>query len=106
MLTPEHHRARIDVLLYPDKASAAPAALRVAKLLPEADQKKVEARIAVIKRRDNAGKLLKALPDDAVEEDIGLRFNNIQWLRRTKNKEQRLLAWKLLLDAPLEPNVA
>jgi soluble lytic murein transglycosylase len=105
MLTPEHHRARIDVLLYPDKASAAPAALRVAKLLPEADQKKVEARIAVIKRRDNAGKLLKALPDDAVEEDIGLRFNNIQWLRRTKNKEQRLLAWKLLLDAPLEPNV-
>jgi peptidoglycan lytic transglycosylase len=105
ILTEEHHRARIDVLLYPDKASAASAALRVAKLLPESEQKKVNARIAVIKRGDNAGKLLDALPDDAVEEDVGLRFNNIQWLRRTKDKEQRLLAFKLLLDAPVEPNV-
>ena len=105
MLSEEHHRARIDVLLYPDKASAATAALRVAKLLPEEDRKKVDARIAVIKRHDNAGKLLDALPDDAVQEDIGLRFNNIQWLRRTKDKEQRLLAWKLLLDAPLEPKI-
>ena len=105
MLTDEHHRARIDVLLYPDKASAAPAALRVAKLLPEAERKKINARIAVIKRGSNAGELLEALPDEAVEEDVGLRFNNIQWLRRTKNKEKRLLAWKLLLDAPLEPNI-
>jgi peptidoglycan lytic transglycosylase len=105
MLTAEHHRARIDVLLYPDDASNAPAALRVAKLLPADEQKKVEARIAVVKRHDNAGKLLDALPDNAVKEDIGLRFNNIQWLRRTMDKEQRLLAWKLLLDAPIEPKV-
>ena len=105
MLTHEHHRGRIDVLLYPDKTSAAPAALRVAKLLPEAERKKVNARIAVIKRGNNAGKLLKALPDDAVKKDVGLRFNNIQWLRRTKKKEERLLAWKLLLDAPLEEKV-
>jgi soluble lytic murein transglycosylase len=105
MLDDEHHRARIDALLYPDKASAASAALRVAKLLPEAERKKIDARIAVIKRGDNAGKLLDALPDDALESDVGLRFNNLQWLRRTKDKEQRLRAWKLLLDAPLEPNV-
>jgi len=105
MLTAENHEARIDKLLYPDDPSETAAALRVAKLLPEEEQKKVEARIAVIKRRNNAGKLLKALPDDAVEDDVGLRFNNIQWLRRTKDKDQRLRAWKLLLDAPLEPNV-
>lgn len=105
MLTHEHHRGRIDVLLYPDKASAANAALRIAKRLSDAEKKKVKARIAVIKRNSNAGKLLGALPDGAVEDDIGLRFNNIQWLRRTKNKEQRLRAWKLLLDAPLEPSV-
>lgn len=105
MLDDEHHRARIDALLYPDKASAAGAALRVAKLLPESERKKIDARIAVIKRGDNAGKLLDALPDDALESDVGLRFNNIQWLRRTKDKEQRLRAWKLLLDAPLEPNI-
>ncbi len=105
MLTAENHEARIDKLLYPDDPSETAAAMRVAKLLPKEEQKKVEARIAVIKRRNNAGKLLKALPDDAVEDDVGLRFNNIQWLRRTKDKDQRLRAWKLLLDAPLEPNV-
>ena len=105
MLSVEHHRARIDKLLYPDKESAAVAALRIAKLLPAGEQKKVDARIAVIKRGGNAGKLLDALPDDAIKADVGLRFNNIQWLRRTKDKEQRLLAFKLLLDAPLEPNV-
>lgn len=105
MLDDDDHRARIDVLLYPDRTKACSAALRVAKQLPEAEQKKVNARVAVVKRDNNAGKLLSALPDDAVKKDIGLRFNNIQWLRRTKDKEQRLIAWKLLLDAPLEPNV-
>ncbi len=105
MLEEDDHRARVDVLLYPDRAKAAPAALRVAKQLPEAERKKVKARIAVIKRESNAGKLLDALPDDAVKDDIGLRFNNIQWLRRTKDKEQRLIAWKLLLDAPLKPDL-
>ena len=105
LLTEEHHRARIDKLLYPDDSSTTAAALRVAKLLPADEQKKVDARIAVIKRGNNAGKLLDALPDDAVKGDIGLRFNNIQWLRRTKDKDQRLIAFKLLLDAPLEPNI-
>ncbi len=105
MLDAEDHRARIDVLLYPDKSKMCSAALRVAKNLPEAEQKKVEARVAVVKRNDNAGKLLKALPDDAIKSDLGLRFNNIQWLRRTMDKEQRLTAWKLLLDVPLEPDL-
>ena len=105
MLSHEHHRARIDKLLYPDRKSATKHALRVAKLLPASEQKKVAARIAVIKRGGNAGKLLDALPDGAIEADVGLRFNNIQWLRRTKNKEKRLRAWKLLLDAPLEQTI-
>lgn len=105
MLTPEHHRARIDMLLYPDDKSAAEAALRVSKLLSPAEQKKVAARVAVVKRGGNAGTLLKALPANAMEADVGLRFNHIQWLRRTKDKEQREQAWKLLLDTPSEPNV-
>lgn len=105
MLTHEHHRARIDKLLYPDKKSATKDALRIAKLLPALDQKKVKARVAVVKRGGNAGRLLDALPDGAIEADVGLRFNNIQWLRRTKKKDKRLRAWKLLLDAPLEPTV-
>ncbi|HXG77869.1 MAG TPA: hypothetical protein VNJ31_00835, partial [Methyloceanibacter sp.] len=104
-LTPEHHRARIDRLLYPDEEAATEAALRVAKLLSEEEQKKVAARIAVIKRGGNAGKLLNALPANAIEADVGLRFNRIQWLRRTKDKQRREEAWKILLDTPSEPNV-
>src|SRR5262245_88026 len=104
-LTPEHHRARIDRLLYPDDKGATEAALRVSKLLSADEQKKVAARIAVIKRGGNAGKLLDALPSNAIEADVGLRFNRIQWLRRTKDKEHREKAWKMLLDAPSEPNI-
>jgi peptidoglycan lytic transglycosylase len=105
MLTVEHHRARIDRLLYPDEKGASEAALRVSKLLSADEQKKVAARIAVVQRGGNAGKLLDALPASAVEADVGLRFNRIQWLRRTKNKDRREEAWKMLLDAPSEPNV-
>ncbi|MFA9442916.1 MAG: lytic transglycosylase domain-containing protein, partial [Hyphomicrobium sp.] len=105
LLTPEHHRGRIDKLLYPDKKSATQHALRIAKMLPASEQKKVKARVAVVQRGGNAGKLLDALPDDAIEADVGLRFNNIQWLRRTKKKDERLRAWKLLLDAPLEQTI-
>jgi soluble lytic murein transglycosylase len=104
-LNAEHHRARIDRLLYPDEKGASEAALRVSKLLPADEQKKVAARIAVVKRGGNAGKLLDALPKSAVEADVGLRFNRIQWLRRTKDKERREQAWNLLLDTPSEPNV-
>jgi soluble lytic murein transglycosylase len=102
MLTADVHRARIDRLLYPDDKSATAAALRVAKLLPADEQKKIAARIAVVQRGGNAGKLLDALPANAVEADAGLRFNRIQWLRR-KDRDQE--AWKMLLDAPSEPNV-
>ena len=104
-LSAEHHRARIDRLLYPDEKGATEAALRVSKLLSPEEQKKVTARIAVVKRGGNAGKLLDALPANAVEADVGLRFNRIQWLRRTKDKERREQAWKMLLDAPSEPNI-
>jgi peptidoglycan lytic transglycosylase len=102
MLDADAHRARIDRLLYPDDKSAIPAALRVAKLLPADEQKKIAARIAVVQRGGNAGKLLDALPANAVEADAGLRFNRIQWLRR---KDRDKEAWQMLLDAPSEPNV-
>jgi soluble lytic murein transglycosylase len=102
MLTAENHRQRIDRLLYPDDKSATAAALRVSKLLPADEQKKVAARIAVVQRGGNAGKLLDALPAGSIQADVGLRFNRIQWLRRKDRDEE---AWKMLLDAPSEPNV-
>ena len=101
MLTVQDHQARIDKLLFPDNKATAEAALRTSKLLPAAEQKKVAARIAVVKRGTNAGKLLDALPASATAGDIGLLYNRIQWLRR-KDRDQE--AWKMLLDAPREPD--
>jgi soluble lytic murein transglycosylase len=102
MLTPEHHRARIDTFLYPDKKSKTADALRVAKHLSKIEQKKVAARIAVIRRAGNAGRLLDALPVDAHKDDVGLQFSRIQWLRR-KDKQDK--AWELMLAAPRSPDV-
>ena len=64
-------------------------------MLPAAEQKKVAARIAILKRGGNAGKLLDALPASATQGDLGLLYNRIQWLRR---KDRDKEAWKILLD--------
>jgi soluble lytic murein transglycosylase len=101
MLNAEDHQARIDRLLYPDSKSATDAALKISKLLPADQQKKVTARIAVVNRGKNAGKLLDALPASTTAGDVGLLFNRIQWLRRKDRDEE---AWKMLLDAPSEPD--
>jgi peptidoglycan lytic transglycosylase len=100
-LTTNDYQARVDRLLYGDNQSAAEAALRVSKLLPAAEQKKVAARIAILKRGGNAGKLLDALPASATQGDVGLLYNRIQWLRRKDRDEE---AWKILLDVPNEPD--
>jgi soluble lytic murein transglycosylase len=70
-------------------------------LLPAGEQKKVAARIAVLKRGANAGKLFDALPASATQGDVGLLYNRIQWLRRKDRDEE---AWKILLDVPNEPD--
>ena len=101
LLTTEDYRARVDRLLYPDNQSSAEAALRVSKLLPADEQKKVAARIAVLKRGANAGKLFDALPASTTQGDVGLLYNRIQWLRRKDRDEE---AWKILLDVPNEPD--
>ncbi|MEG6509526.1 lytic transglycosylase domain-containing protein [Methyloligella sp. 2.7D] len=100
MLSEADHQARVDMLLYPDKNSLLGDAERTAKLLPEKKQKVIEARIAVVKRSSNAGKLLEALPKDGQDGDVGLLFNRIQYLRRNDKEEE---AWTLLLSAPQDP---
>ena len=60
----------------PTKRERPKSALRVAKLLPAAEQKKVAARIAVIKRGGNAGKLLDALPANAVRSRCRLALQS------------------------------
>jgi peptidoglycan lytic transglycosylase len=101
MLTAEDHQARIDKLLFPDSKSSADAALRISKLLPAADQKKIAARVAVVKRGANAGKLLDAIPASAKDGDVGFLYNRIQWLRR---KDRDKEAWQAVLNAPREPD--
>jgi soluble lytic murein transglycosylase len=101
MLTNADHQARIDKLLFPDSKASAEIAFRTSKLLPAAEQKKVAARIAVVKRGANAGKLLDAIPASATNGDFGLLYNRIQWLRRKDRDEE---AWKMLLDVPDEPD--
>jgi soluble lytic murein transglycosylase len=98
-LTVEDHRARIDRLFYRDDKEVADAVQRIAKLLPPDEQQKVNARLAVVKRAENAGTLLDALPENAMAGDVGLLFNRIQWLRRNDREEE---AWRLLLSAPSE----
>ena len=105
MLTSEDHHARIyariDRLFYKDDPEVANTALRVAKLLSADEQQKVNARIAILKRDDDAGSLLDALPESTTAGDVGLLFNRIQWLRRNQRDEE---AWKLLLSAPSDPD--
>jgi soluble lytic murein transglycosylase len=101
MLTSEDHHARIDRLLYKDDPGVANTALRVAKLLSSDEQQKVNARIAILKRDDDAGSLFDALPESTTAGDVGLLFNRIQWLRRNHRDQE---AWKLLLSAPNDPD--
>lgn len=96
----EEHKARVDRLLYKDRKSRLAAAQRTAKKLPKNEQKKIEARVAVVKRSKTAGKLLDAIPDEQAENDIGFYFSNIQWHRR---KDRDAEAWRLLKAAPSEP---
>ncbi len=100
ILTADDHKVRIDRLLYADKKIQTGPALRVAKLLGADEQKKVEARVAVVQRSAKAGKMLDGLPKEALKADVGLFFNRIQWLRRSDREAE---AWQALLEAPNEP---
>lgn len=99
MLTPSDHKARIDKLLYQDRASKIDEAMRVAKLLGDDEKKKVEARAAVVRRSKSADKLLDALPD-AAKSEVGLQLSRIQWLRRNGREKD---AWQLLKSVPGDP---
>lgn len=102
LLTIQDHKGRVDRLLLLDRKSKIAAALRAAKPLDEVEKKKIDARIAVVRRLKKAKKLLAAIPEEATKGDVGFYFSRIQWLRRHKKEEE---AWKLLLAAPREPDV-
>lgn len=104
LLSPADHKWRLDRLLIEDirwdgeKAQRAAIVRRVIPLLPAAEQKKANARLAVFLGSKNARKEIEALPAESVP-DWGLVFHRIQALRRAGKTEE---AAKLLLGAPTE----
>jgi soluble lytic murein transglycosylase len=78
LLTGGDHKARMDDRLYAEDTDGG---LRAATLLGGTQLAIAKARIAVINKSSNAGKLLDAVPQDA-RRDSGYIFSRIQWLRR------------------------
>ncbi|MEC9368604.1 MAG: lytic transglycosylase domain-containing protein [Pseudomonadota bacterium] len=100
ILVPADHKARVDRLLLADRAKLVEAVTRTAKLLDENDRKKIDARVAVVRRSSKAEDLLKAISAEAQQNDTGFYFSRIQHLCRQDKSEE---AWKLLVSAPSEP---
>ena len=71
----------------------------VIPLLPEAEQKKATARLAVFNKASNARALMNALPSGG-EGDTGLAFHRIQLLRKAGKVEE---AAKIILAIPPDP---
>ncbi len=105
LLTTADHRWRLDRFLLSDrrwKASRNEQASyirRIIPLLPEAERRKAEARLAVYLRSSSAANLMAALPADE-KADWGLAFQRAQLMRR-QNKTTEAI--KILLSAPTDP---
>jgi soluble lytic murein transglycosylase len=114
LLGPADHKWRLDKLLLDDprwssdRTERAAMARRLLPLLPEAERKKAEARLAVFLRAGNAAALMNALPaDDKDKPDWGLVFQRIQLLRRQDKIDEaarRMLAVPLEGDALVSPD--
>jgi soluble lytic murein transglycosylase len=107
LLTPADHKRRLNRLLLDDSRWAGErnerAALvrRMLPLLPEAERKTAEARLAVFLRAKGSEAKLAAVAKDH-GSDWGLAFQRAQALRRTGKHAE---SWKILLQAPVDPAV-
>ena len=109
LLSLADHKWRLDRILIDDtrwaidRAPRAAAARRMLPLLPAAERKKAEARIAVYTRAGNAAQLMAALPSDAATSptaDWGFAHSLAQWHRRAGRGEA---ARTVLAGAPVDP---
>jgi soluble lytic murein transglycosylase len=96
------HKRRLDRLLLnssrgnSERTERAATIRRVVALLPEAERKTAEARLAVFLKAKNSQKLLAGLPKHS-QPDWGLAVQKARALRRQKKEEE---AWKILLAEP------
>src|SRR6185437_2600742 len=88
-----------DVRWASNRTERAAIARRVIPLLPEAEQKRALARLAVFNKASNARTLMGALPSGG-GADTGLAFHRIQLLRKAGKVEE---AAKLILAIPPDP---
>lgn len=106
LLTAADHKWRVDRMLLDDprwttdRTERATMARRMLPLLPEAERKKAEARIAVFLRANNGPALLNAIPAED-KPDWSLVFQRVQVLRR---QDKIAEAAKQLLAVPLDAN--
>jgi len=105
LLTPADHKWRFDRLVTDDvrfadnRAARAAAARRLIPVLPQAEQKKATARLAVFDKAKNASALMNALPGHGAG-DSGLTFHRAQILRKAGKIEE---AADLILSVPPDP---
>jgi soluble lytic murein transglycosylase len=104
LLEEADHKRRLDRLLLDDSRASerkerAAVIRRTIALLPEAERKTAEARLAVFLRAKNSQQLIAKLPKHT-HVDWGLAVQKAQALRRQKKEEE---AWKILLAEPEGP---
>ncbi|MBN9280813.1 MAG: lytic transglycosylase domain-containing protein, partial [Hyphomicrobium denitrificans] len=105
LLTADDHKWRFDRLVTDDvrfadnRAARVAAARRLIPLLPNSEQKKATARLAVFDKAKNAHALMGALADHD-DSDAGLTFHRAQVLRKAGNIDE---AAELILSVPPDP---
>jgi soluble lytic murein transglycosylase len=98
VLTREDHKMRMDVLLYREDNTSG---LRAAHYLGGAQKKLGEAWVAVDRRANNAGALLRAVPREA-RRDPAFAYIEGRWMRRN---DQELNAARRFAEAPRQGTV-
>lgn len=99
------HSFRARKILYKDKKSLVKSAQRLKDLLPEAEWKILNVRIAMLRRTKNAKNLYNKLSDQE-KADPAILYSAVNWHRRTKKKSAALA---LLRTAPAfngDPEIA
>jgi soluble lytic murein transglycosylase len=105
LLTPADHKWRFDRLVTDDvrfadnRAARTAAARRLIPTLPQSEQKKATARLAVFDKAKNARALMGALSAHGAG-DTGLTFHRAQMLRKAGKIEE---AADLILSVPPDP---
>ena len=105
LLTKADHKARLDRLIIDDvrwkgqRNQRAAVVRRLIPLLPEAEQRKAKARLAVFLQSEGGRAQIEAIPADGTT-DWGFVFHKIQSLRRANRIDE---AAKLMLTVPTAP---